>query len=249
MSDLLNTAADTLTAAAAGTHVDISFTPPAGIRNNWAPEPVQVSGTLDSVRVYGHGSVRIVVDGKAHHLPGSAPVRVAPHLRVPDTAVAAQPSPEAGDEGQAAADEVRAAIVGRRVGVTALAGEHLGCTVEFDFRGARFYGELTAVKSVLGMYSVTLDGAERFLFDDDQTVIVRQPAAGVTPAAAPTVRRPAAPSTVEPAAAGTGTSVTPVAVAPVRIIPQPAAELSPSPVHAPAPAAWVPVPADELEFV
>ncbi|MGW8431566.1 hypothetical protein ACWGJ9_10785 [Curtobacterium citreum] len=232
MSDLLNTAASTLTPAAAGTHIDISFTPAPGIRNNWDPKPVQVSGTLDAVRVYQHGSVRIVVDGREHYLPGHAPVRVAPHLRVPDTAVAATSRPAESVPATRSDDEVRAGVIGKRVGVGDLGDDHLGRTVEFDFRGARFYGELTSVRSALGMYAVTLDGAERFLFDDDQSLIVRIPAEASlsAPAAEPTSTASAAAGLVEVAV------TSPVTVAP------PAAAVT-------APAAWVPVPADELEFV
>lgn len=232
MSDLLNTAASTLTPAAAGTHIDISFTPAPGIRNNWDPKPVQVSGTLDAVRVYQHGSVRVVVDGREHYLPGHAPVRVAPHLRVPDTAVTATSSPAENVPTSRSDDEVRVGALGVRVGVGELCDDHVGRTVEFDYRGARFYGELTSVRSALGMYSVTLDGTERFLFDDDQSLIVRIPAEAspIAPAAGPTgIASPAA-GLVEVAAAS------PVTVAP------PAAAVT-------APAAWVPVPADELEFV
>ncbi|WIE81194.1 hypothetical protein [Curtobacterium sp. MCSS17_016] len=242
MSDLLNTAAGTLTPAAVGTHVDISFTPTPGIRNNWNPQPVQVNGTLDSVRVYGHGSVRAVIDGVTYHLPESAPVRVAAHLRVPDTAVTAQ-SPSAATDDTRATEEVRAGILGKRVGVGELSVDDIGRTVEFDFRGARFFGELTAFKSALGMFSVTLDGTERFLFDDEQSLVVGAAVRGAAPVAA---LAPATPGPEAGPAARFPAAATSSAVSGAPAIP----DASPSgPAVVPVASAWVPVPADELEFV
>lgn len=224
------TPAATLAPAAVGTHVDIDFTPAPGIRNNWDPQPVRVSGNLDAVRVYEHGTVRVVVDGRPVNLPGGAPVRVAPHVRVPDTAAAAAPAPERATTARTA-EQVRAGNPGTRLAVGELTTEHYGATVEFDFRGARFFGTLTSVTSAFSMFSVTLDGSEKFLFDDDQSLIVCVPEV---------TERPAAP---------TPTVAAPAVAAPLMAVP----EYAPAPVVSAAPAvqsaAWVPVPADELEFV
>ncbi len=246
MSDLLTTAAGTLTDSAAGTHVDIAFTPPPGVRNGWNPQPVQVSGTLDAVRVHGHGSVRVVIDGKALYLPGDAPVRVAPHVRVPDAVPNQAVAPASDVPSARTPDDVRAGLVGSRIGVGELSGEHIGRVVEFDHQGVRFFGALTSCKPALGMFSVTLDETEQFLFDEDQSIIVRGMALDEPSTTVPTTRRPAPTNTTPTIAVPSAPASTTAPAGPAH---SPTLAAAAAATQVSAPAAWVPVPADELEFV
>lgn len=237
MSDLATTRADTLTNRARGTHLVADFTRGPSARNGWQTERVHIDGVVDAVRVYGHGSVRVVVDGVSHFIAGTARVQVEPHLRVPDSpADLPQVAPPAAAS-TVDPENVRREAYGERIAATALTAAHVGSEVEFTFRGTRFYGVLTAATDMLGMVAVTLDGAERFLFDDEQTVLVRP---------APVVDPPLA-SAVRP------TSAAPMQVAPIPPAPavaDPAPAMLSVPVAAPPSAgAWVPVPEDELEFV
>ena len=232
MSETTSIRAGQLDQRVVGTRVVGDYDIRPNVRNNFRGTTKHVEGVVTSVRVMSIGTVRLVIDGNAVYVPLTAHLTVAAHLRAPKP----EPRPVASAApATVSRAQVMAAVDGARVGAASLRPEHVGMTVEFPFRGDTVFGELTSFSMVGGMVAVVLDGTAEFLFDEDQSFVVRakDPSA---PAATwrPEYTREDVLAAVEPAPAAE-------AERPRYSPPTPK-------VQEAAPAAWVPIPLDELEF-
>lgn len=206
--------ADTLDHRVIGSHVraDVNVRPTP--RNGWTSSVQHIHGVVQDVKIYKVGAVRLVVDGVPVFIPAATPVKVDSALGFPDARPVRWRPGDAARQDDPDDD-------GTRVPVRSLDSSQYGMEVEFVFQGVRFFGRLTSASYVLGFVAITLDGTEKFAFDDDTTVVIR-PASGDP---APVMASPA--YTTEDTL---DRPVTPVVVAETTV------------------ASWVPVPMDELEF-
>ncbi|WIB65319.1 hypothetical protein [Curtobacterium sp. MCBD17_040] len=155
--------------------------------NGWRAGMRTLSGRLDRVEPFGQGAVKLILDGRSFFLDAKVSVRV-------DSRVAAAVCPRMQERLPVKTfqpEDVRVGVERTLLAASDFTADHVGESVEFTFRGTVFYGPLVQVSRVraFGMVSVTIDGAEPFLFDEDEPIMLL--------AAAETHQVPAVPAPME----------------------------------------------------